>query len=60
MEAKLYVEQRFAANSNEIILEVLKVADKYGRYIGIIWLADSDISLNDELVNNGLAVYVKY
>jgi micrococcal nuclease len=58
--SKQYVEQRLAANNNEIQLETEKVPEKYGRYIGTIWLADSTTSLNDELVEKGLAKYVKY
>jgi Kyanoviridae endonuclease len=60
MEAKQYVEQRMAANNFEISLETEKVTEKYGRYIGTIWLADSTVSLNDELVQKGLAKYVQY
>jgi micrococcal nuclease len=58
--AKQYVELRLAANNNEIKLETEKVTEKYGRYIGTIWLADSSVSLNDELVEKGFAVYVEY
>jgi len=60
MAAKQYVEQRLAANKNEINLETEKVTEKYGRYIGTIWLADSTVSLNDELVEKGFAMYVQY
>jgi micrococcal nuclease len=60
LASKQFVEQRLAANNNEIKLETLKVQEKYGRYIGIIWLADSTITLNDELVEKGFAKYVKY
>ncbi len=60
MEAKEYVQQRLEANNNEIILETDKLVGKYGRYIGTIILSDSDITLNDELVNKGLATYVVY
>ena len=60
LTSKQYVEQRIAANNNEIELETEKVTEKYGRYIGTIWLADSKISLNDELVEKGLALYVQY
>jgi micrococcal nuclease len=60
MAAKQYVEQRIAANSNEILLETEKDTEKYGRYIGTIWLADKEITLNDELVEMGHAKYVKY
>jgi micrococcal nuclease len=60
LASKQYVEQRIAANNNEIELETEKVTEKYGRYIGTIWLADSTTSLNDELVEKGLAKYVQY
>ena len=60
LAAKQYVERRLAAFNNEIKLETEKDTEKYGRYIGTIWLADSAISLNDELVEKGLAVYVQY
>ncbi len=58
--SRQYVEQRIAANNNEIELQTEKVTEKYGRYIGTIWLADSTTTLNDELVEKGLAKYVKY
>lgn len=60
MKAKEYVIKRLAENNNEIILETGKLVGKYGRYIGTIILADNDVTLNDELVKNGLAVYVNY
>lgn len=60
MEAKHYVEQRLADNANEMLLETEKVTEKYGRYIGTIYLADKTISLNDELVEMGFAKYVNY
>ncbi len=60
MEAKKYVEQRLEANSYQILLETGKDVGKYGRYIGTIWLADKEITLNDELVEMGLAKYVTY
>lgn len=60
LAAKQFVEQRIAANKNEIQLETEKVTEKYGRYIGTIWLADSTVTLNDELVEKGFAKYVKY
>lgn len=60
LAAKQYVEQRLAANKNEIELETEKVTEKYGRYIGTIWLADSKVTLNDELVEKGFAAYKKY
>jgi micrococcal nuclease len=60
MASKNHVIQRIEANNYEIKIETDKDTGKYGRYIGMIWLADSDISLNDELVEKGLAEYVKY
>jgi micrococcal nuclease len=51
---------QYKANNNEIILETDKLVGKYGRYIGTIILADSDVKLNDELVQKGLAEYVTY
>ena len=60
MLSKQFMEHRLAANNFDIELETEKVTEKYGRYIGTIWLADSAISLNDELVEKGLAVYVQY
>jgi len=55
IEAKEYVEKRLADNQNKMKINTYKSTGKYGRYIGIIWLEDSDISLNDELVQNGYA-----
>lgn len=55
VEAKEYVRKRLADNRNEIRINTYKKIGKYGRYIGIIWLEDSDVSLNDELVQNGYA-----
>lgn len=60
MAAKQYVKQRIAANNNRIVSDTEKVTEKYGRYIGTIWLPDSSVALNDELVEKGLAIYVDY
>lgn len=60
LASKNHVIQRLEANNNEIKVETDKDTGKYGRYIGMIWLADSDISLNDELVEKGFAEYVEY
>jgi micrococcal nuclease len=60
MAAKQYMEHRMAVNNFDIELETEKVTEKYGRYIGTVWLADSTVSLNDELVEKGFAKYVKY
>jgi micrococcal nuclease len=60
MEAKQFVEDRMATNNNQVIIETDKLIGKYGRYIGTIRVADKEITLNDELVEKGYAVRVKY
>jgi len=60
MASKQYMEQRLAANNYEIELETEKTTEKYGRYLGIVTLADSAVTLNDELVEKGFAVYKQY
>jgi len=60
LEAKNFVEQRLKANNNEILIETEKYTGKYGRYLGTIFLADNPKSLNDELVEKGLAQYASY
>jgi micrococcal nuclease len=58
--SKQFVEQRLTDNNNEIIIETDKYTGKYGRYLGTIYLTDSAITLNDELVEKGLAQYASY
>lgn len=60
MVAKLFVIQRIESNNNEVIIETEKDTGKYGRYIGTIWMADSETSLNAELVEKGLAKMAVY
>lgn len=60
MAAKEYAIRRMEENQNKVLIETEKDVGKYGRYIGIIRLGDSSVSLNDELVQNGLAVYAVY
>jgi micrococcal nuclease len=55
-----YMEHRLAANNFLIELETEKATEKYGRYLGTIWLADSSVTLNDEMVEKGFAVYKNY
>lgn len=55
LEARQYVEKRLADNQNRMRIKTYKNLGKYGRYLGEIWLPDSDISLNDELLQKGLA-----
>lgn len=59
MKAKRYVERRLKKNGNEMRLVTYKWAGMHGRYTGIIWLKDSKISLNDELIKKGLAQRIK-
>jgi micrococcal nuclease len=48
----------------EVLIETIKdEKEKYGRYLGEIWLADSKggyLNVNDWMVNNGFAKYQKY
>jgi len=60
LASKQHLEHRLAANNYEIQIETEKATEKYGRYIGTIWLADSEVTLNDEMVEKGFAVYMKY
>lgn len=60
MLAKEYVIKRMEENQNQVIVRTEKDVGKYGRYIGIINMEDSEQSLNDELVEKGLAVYAQY
>ncbi len=53
-EAREFVERRLAENNNEMTIETHKTG-KYGRYIAVVRLADSEVSLNQELVQAGLA-----
>ena len=60
MLSKNYVEKRISENNNMILIETEKVPEKYGRYVTKVWLENPDKTLNDELVEKGLAVYVQY
>ncbi|AHW60492.1 micrococcal nuclease [Draconibacterium orientale] len=60
MKAKAFVIERIANNDNEVIVETDKDVGKFGRYIGVIRLADNAQTLNDELVEKGFAVYAEY
>lgn len=48
----------------EIVIETIKDSkEKYGRYLGEIWLKDKNgnfININDEMVKNKFAKYQKY
>ncbi|MGM0622146.1 MAG: thermonuclease family protein [Bacteroidota bacterium] len=58
--AMQFVEQRLAANNNQMIIETEKATGKFGRYIGTIKLSDNAKTLNLELVEKGFAVRVNY
>lgn len=60
MLSKNYVEKRISENNNMILIETEKVPEKYGRYVTNVWLENPEKTLNDELVEKGLATYVKY
>ncbi len=53
--AKQFVEKRFSENNNELIVRTRKgrATGKYGRYLGDIVLADSPLTLNEELKKEG-------
>jgi len=55
MEAKNFVVKRFKKNNNACIIDTDKDTGVYGRYIAEIFLDDTDISLNQELVQKGYA-----
>jgi len=54
LEAKEFVARRFRENEDRCIVESYHTG-VYGRWIGVIWFGDSDRSLNDELLEVGLA-----
>lgn len=60
MLAKEFVVKRLQENGNIVKINTSKLTGKYGRYIGVIWLADSVTSLNDELVDKGFAKVAHY
>ncbi|RLG24025.1 hypothetical protein DRN76_04585 [Methanosarcinales archaeon] len=54
MEAKEYVEKRLNENGNELIIETKK-RGKWRRWLATIYLNDSSKTLNEELVEKGMA-----
>jgi len=59
MKAKNFVIKRLEENNNEFVVNTDKDTGVYGRYIADIILPDSDMSLNDELVQKGYAKIYK-
>ena len=58
MEAKEYVERRLNENENEMVIETEK-RGKWRRWLATVYLKDPSKTLNDELVENGLAERVR-
>ena len=56
--AKEFVDKRFQENNGECMVVSTRTGG-YGRWIGEIFFADSDTSLNEELLNAGLATKYK-
>ena len=59
MEAKNFVVKRLEENGDKMTIRTDKHPGVYGRYIAEIILDDSDISLNEELLQKGYAVVWK-
>lgn len=58
MDAKEYVERRLNENGNELVIETEK-RGKWRRWLAKVYLKDSTESLNEELVEKGLAETVR-
>jgi len=54
LKAKEFVERRFQENNGECMVVSHKTG-AYGRWLGEIFFADSETSLNTELLQKGLA-----
>ena len=54
MEAKEYVERRLAQNGNQMIIETRKLG-KWRRWLAKVYLLDTGKTLNEELLERGLA-----
>lgn len=61
LEAKAFVEESFATAGNRMILQTTKDSGKYGRYVAVVLLADSEgqftLNLNQTLLDEGLAEF---
>lgn len=56
MKAKAFVVKRLEDNDNKLVIRTDKGTGVYGRYIGTLLLSDSEISLNEELLQKRYAV----
>ena len=54
MEAKEYVERRIDENGNQMIIETRKMG-KWRRWLAKVYLPDTGRTLNEELIEKGLA-----
>jgi len=54
LEAKEYVEKRLAENGNQMIIETRKMV-KWRRWLAKVYLPDTGRTLNEELIEKGLA-----
>jgi len=54
LEAKEYVERRLVENRNQMIIETRKMG-KWRRWLAKVYLPDTGRTLNEELVEKGLA-----
>ncbi|RJS82847.1 hypothetical protein CW713_04690 [Methanophagales archaeon] len=54
LEAKEYVERRLAENGNQMIIETRKMG-KWRRWLAKVYLPDTGRTLNEELIEKGLA-----
>ena len=58
MEAKEYVERRLAENGNRMMIETRKLG-KWRRWLAKVYLPDTRRTLNEELIEKGLAKRVE-
>jgi len=56
--AKEYVERRLAENGNQMIMETRKLG-KWRRWLAKVYLPDTGRTLNEELIEKGLAKRVE-
>lgn len=55
LEAKAWLEQQLAKCDRKVIVRTAKSKDKYGRWLAEIFVPGSNVSLNEQMIANGLA-----
>lgn len=56
-QATLYLQQLTDKDAGPLVVQTIKdKKEKYGRYLAILWVGDSEKSVNQLLVEGGLAV----